>query len=62
MRQLMPHPLCLEYPGAICQVMNRGDHRGTTVRLKWIAGELRMGNWTHLSNHLSKTNQHSTTQ
>ena len=35
-------------------VMNRGDHPGTTVRLKWIAGELRMRNWTYLSNNLSK--------
>lgn len=26
----------------------------TTVTLKWIAGELRMGRWTYLSNNLSK--------
>jgi len=26
----------------------------TTMTLKWIAGELRMGTWTHVSNLLSK--------
>lgn len=29
----------------------------TTVTLKWIAGELRMGTWTYVSNNLSKTNR-----
>ena len=27
----------------------------TTVTLKWIADELRMGAWTYLSNNLSRT-------
>ena len=31
----------------------------TTVTLKWIAGELSMGNWTYLSNNLSKPTRSS---
>ena len=30
-----------------------------TVTLKWIAGELKMGNWTYLSNNLSRYTKRS---
>jgi len=31
----------------------------TTMTLKWIAGELQMGTWTHVSNLLSKHRRRS---
>jgi len=34
----------------------------TTVTLKWIADELRMGSWTYLSNNLAKTDSRARTQ
>jgi hypothetical protein len=49
----MSRKLRIEYPGAMCHVMNRGDQRGY-MKSKWIAARLQMGTWTYVSNLLNE--------
>ena len=69
----MPRKLRIEYPGAWTaedlKARRKGDAKKvrlaqrlraeTTMTLKWIAGELQMGTWTHVSNLLSKQRRKS---
>ena len=57
----MPRALCIEYPGAIYHVMNRGDRRELFFR-DTLAEALHLGTWTRLANRLQQTKGKSQTK